>query len=84
MRSTEQLYYPDTADAYAVEMFDLVEIKVEADYGPTAAEGQVRKIFPRLRQVQVAYEDGFPARGQRARRSVRVPIASCIFLGRDG
>ena len=84
MRSAEQLYYPDTDGAYAVEMFDGVEITIVGTYGPTTAEGQVTRIFPRLRAVRVTYEDGFPARGQRVRRSVRVPIAACTFLGRDG
>lgn len=67
---------------YAVELFDRVECRLD---GRTYA-GQVTKLYPRLSQVRVRYEDHFDiarTTGEPRSKSARFHVTAVDLVGRD-
>ncbi|WP_119167087.1 hypothetical protein [Algihabitans albus] len=80
-----QLWYgDDPASEYVVELFDRVEVRLGDGM---VAEGLVKKIHPRRREVSVRYEDHIDAyrtTSNPRRKTVRVPVTAVDLIARDG
>jgi len=75
------LHYCDD-EKYPVELFDAVDVTID---GSTFA-GQVRHIYPKLRQVTVRYEDHHDLVWKTLeprKLTARVPVDAVMLVARD-
>lgn len=75
------MYYPDGPE-YEIDLFDWVDVTLDGQ----VFDGQVTRLWPRLKMVTVVYIDHINTTklGHTSHKSKRVPIAAVTLNRRDG